>query len=740
MTHQDLRQNTAFVRSPSPGTGFFIGNDGTLLTSFHVIGDTQTGRVYSERPTVLFDGEEYPARIVKVSPTPQLVDAAILQLDRESLPPGAVLLPLFEWRELSGNFVSFGFRPPDAIQGLHASGKLQGRTLKKQVEVLQLESQSLGAREIRPGMSGAPVMLAESRQVIGMVCCIIVQKDEYIPIAFPLDQIAPFWPPLKERMQEERLLTELLEKVFSSEDWFPKVAFRSFYEKLPLPKRQRPEGQDDLPRALIDQLRGRGRVYHVINCLRERRPDIPLADLIEIPNVQRINFVNRDPERNEACGHTAVAYLLFDAPCGYGKTELLKVVEYTYFRDNWFCIPMEVKERDLTARQLAKNILAAAGDATPEEMDHLRVWDLGMQLGGCVKGEVKRLRMGGVVMTVDNIERLPTSEVKPFINEFVYALYSGLRPIKFHVRLAGRYTHTLWRNAGGQITFNVRTLTPFRLRYVRETLRRLAPAQKWLPLRAAYLMYLTGGHPGCMSQIIEQLNFDQHPEGAMSEHEPRYRQLVLENIEAIRRTIPENLREPFDVLSIFRRYSYRQLNKILERELIHYPGGADELEHALTATYFVRRSGGFIQDDIVRRLLALRMYWQAPDRFCDLSAEARDLYAEELQAGSRRPAIIVAEALYQELQYRYHACDGSTVERQRLRDEFFAPEGLVDSYLHYLESDPDPHDAKENFLALLQNEGEADWELRFAFNFYLRDTDYDEAPFEALCERAQALL
>jgi len=166
---------------------------------------------------------------------------------------------------------------------------------------------------------------------------------------------------------------------------------------------------------------------------------------------------------------------------------------------------------------------------------------------------------------------------------------------------------------------------------------------------------------------------------------------------------------------------------------VQYDKGADRLEEELTATYLVSRQYGFIQDDIVRRLLSIRLWLQDSENFLSLCAYARDAYVANLEYGSRRPDVLVAEALYQEARLGYFD------DREALRKQFFAPGGTVERYLAYIANDADPLDAKRNLEALLTGQREGDWELRFALNYFLRDTDYTDDPLKSLLQRVRAL-
>ncbi len=380
------------------GTGFFIGNNGTLLTCFHVVRDNQTRDLTKQPLTVTFDSAIYQARCIYPSPDPENLDVAVLLLDTGKLPQGAVVLPLGKWSDESGQSRSFdtvGFRSPDKFEWLRSSGAIRGRILTKdKKELLQLASERIGAEEIRQGMSGAPVYHLATEQIVGMIISryreerIIggqqTETIEVIPLAIPIELLADI-PGVKERLWEQNLLQKLSSILHLA--WFTEQAFESFYKSLPLPKLKKYEelGQDKT-KALLEQLKGE-QIYDLINWVRIKRPDIELDKKVELPPVHRINFVNREDERKEACCSYAPPYILFDAPAGYGKTELLKAIEQRYFRDGWFCIYVQIKTVGISAIDLAYKIAKRVDDETSLLFNQIEV--VGKILAGNLKKKIK---------------------------------------------------------------------------------------------------------------------------------------------------------------------------------------------------------------------------------------------------------------------------------------------------------------------------------------------------------------
>jgi hypothetical protein len=732
-TKDKLEQTVVRIRGRMTGTGFFIGRDATILTCFHVIGDKETGDLAAKEPVVTFDGKDYDARCIQVSHDPQTLDVAILRLLDNELPPQASVLPLGKWGydlESDQGFRTFGYKSADKVEGLHAESEIRGRiTTTSGIKLLQFASDAVGAEEIRAGMSGSPVYHKSTKQIVGMVALRLLEKGETIPCAIPIEAAADVWPQLKDRLRESDLLRQL-RLALPIGEWFTEKTFKAFYEGLPLPGLKKfDELGKNKAEALLEQLVGRGWIYEFINHLRIKRPDIPLTDLIELPPVQYVNFVNREEELRESCGRYALPYILFEAPAGYGKTELLKAIGQQHFRDGWLSVYVEALQDLSSAVDLAKEVTKQAdysGDLS--RLSDAR--SMGLTLGGALRQRLEYLGGSGLILLIDSVERLPQTELNSFAS-FLAQIQRVIKGDNLRVYVAGRYIGSKWEEWAQGPNFNVRPLAPFRFKYVKQTVCSLLPSQENLDLYAAHLMHITGGHPGCMARIIENTDVTQSIEGFFETHENAHQEIVLSVAHEIRDSIPEALQDAFDVLSVFRRYNYRLLNRIIDTRLVKYKGGADGLEKALTATYLVKRESGFIQDEIVRRLLTRRLRWEEPKRFMELCEKARKIYEQDLKEVTSRPEFIALEGLYQELRCGYYSGEQTPAARRSLRDDFLDSDSILCQYLKMLKDKPNAPDAIADFKSLFESRG-TDWEFQFAVNFFLRGEEYTNEPYEKM--------
>lgn len=146
------------------GTGFIVAGP-LIVTCAHVVfklTGPATVRPHTSQITYEADVVTLSSRQPKA---PGQKDVAVLR-PRAPLPSALSPLTLAPGLSLQDRpFVTFGYSPAGAIQGLHARGLVRGRVQDETgLPFLQLDS-----KEVDHGMSGAPVVDAASQQVVGMV-------------------------------------------------------------------------------------------------------------------------------------------------------------------------------------------------------------------------------------------------------------------------------------------------------------------------------------------------------------------------------------------------------------------------------------------------------------------------------------------------------------------------------------------------------------------------------------------
>lgn len=757
---EKLRQSVVAVRDAEGrvlGSGFFIGSDGSLLTCFHVVGDKETGKLAQEKYQIYFSKTNHAAECIFSPSDPKQLDIAVLRLSQGKLPDGAALLPLGKWEErLTGEreFRTLGFRSAGRFMGLYADGTIKGEVdiVGIKTPLLQLSPEAPGQEELRPGMSGAPVFYLATERIVGLITTRYLEKDkgstpvETMPLAIPIEAIAQVWQPLGKRFDQQRLYDQVL-RTLSPAGLFTPSRFEHLCEDLPeffgVDCDTLSSGEPH--QSLLEHLQSRRLLDTFIYWLQQNRnySDVPDDELLALPTPY-YDFVNREKERENVLKGSP--YIVLDAPAGYGKTRLLKDIEIRSAREGWLCIYVQVPSELSTCESIATSIQEFIGSSGITSLSNPA--DMGFELGNQLREVKKQLdaaddeakdRKNGIALLIDNLERMSDAEVDTLINRFIPRMQEAIKgSVSFRVSFAGRYVGQRLKSRAEELPLKVISLTPFEFEVVKETVLHTADVPySDAALRAAHLMYTTGGHPGCMADILSEMNFTRAPDAYFQEHQKEHHKQVLSVAGLVRKSIPDDLRDIFDVLSVFRIYNYRLLQRILAARLINYDGDADKLEKALTATYLVKRSGGFIQDEIVRRLLAIRLRLKEPDRFIDLCANAKQIYEQDLNLADYRSESIAIEGLYQELQLGYYQGEQTLNDRAALRDRFFAGGGILERYLSKLIEKPDAPDIKANFEAALKDEHN-DWEFQFAINFFLRGEQYTNEPYEEIIRQTES--
>lgn len=161
-------------RQISSGSGFFVSDDGYILTNKHVVLDKE-----AEYSVVLNDGRKLPAKIIARDP---VQDVAVLKVDgtgfkfiplgdSDKLQVGQTVIAIGNALGEFQNTVSVG-----VVSGLHRSLVASGEQLQ---EVIQTDA------AINPGNSGGPLLNLEGR-VVGMSTA-MATAAENVGFALPIN-------------------------------------------------------------------------------------------------------------------------------------------------------------------------------------------------------------------------------------------------------------------------------------------------------------------------------------------------------------------------------------------------------------------------------------------------------------------------------------------------------------------------------------------------------------------------
>ena len=183
LVHQ-LGESVVQVRTPSSiGSGFFINDDGYLITNFHVIeGETQISvEVYHQRNGQL---ERKAYRQVRIVAMHKFADLALLKIE-DADAPKFVRVPLGDSDQLAVGDRVFAIGSPLGLERTVTEGILSTKTRQMQGSLyLQTTTQ------INPGNSGGPLFNLRG-EVVG-VTNMKITFGEGLGFAIPVEQVKYF--------------------------------------------------------------------------------------------------------------------------------------------------------------------------------------------------------------------------------------------------------------------------------------------------------------------------------------------------------------------------------------------------------------------------------------------------------------------------------------------------------------------------------------------------------------------
>jgi hypothetical protein len=503
----------------------------------------------------------------------------------------------------------------------------------------------------------------------------------------------------------------------------------------------RGEAKAEKALSLLEQLHFRGRVDDLVGYIEETRPDIAVQDLVpeKSADENEIEFMNRVSEVHYITNPYSPSYLLVSAPLGYGKTRLLQAVRALLQSDGWFCVACTLESDKIASLEDVVNVilheLGGAAEIDPNSCRSPK--EYGYLIAEFFVKHLYRLKADGALLLLDQVEALEEETASQFLNEVIPGLNRGLRSAGYldqlKVVLSGCYVSD-WERLS-KIPLSLMPVTPFNFRVVQKTVQRFMSNEKRpFPIKsiqeiAAHIMYLTGGHPGCMVQLLKRFSAGWPAReffiGKEAEH---YEQVVAPVIRDVRQHIPVSLHDVFDTLSVVRYFNSRFLRHLIDRGLVRWSKSEYELEDKLTRTHLVTRTHGFLHDAITQRLLSIRLRKLDLDYFLMVNKEAIDFYESSLRdSGVNRPDMLAIELLFQKLQFIHYRGLGG---KQEVLD-------AVPMVLEILTTGRDNREMIRSCEDLLKD----DWEFRFLFNYLLQDNGYDhESPYVELVESVTSFL
>jgi hypothetical protein len=253
------------------------------------------------------------------------------------------------------------------------------------------------------------------------------------------------------------------------------------------------------------------------------------------------------------------------------------------------------------------------------------------------------------------------SLVRKIFESFLPAMSQVVREknqnIQWHYVFSGRYISD-WEN---KILINNIPLTSYELKlfdpqsiaetidnYVKE--KNEKPDQEEVQRIASLTLYITGGHPKCMVPIIKD-GLDRLMEDVIRNEKKYYEETILPVVEDIRTHI-STVYNTAETLSPVRKITRTLLDKFIDNGIIQGFHSKFDIEEKLLSTFLYYRKGHFLEDAIIRKILAIHLRHSNAALFKQISERAIECYLEELKdPESLEPAMLTVELLFLELQF-----------------------------------------------------------------------------------------
>jgi hypothetical protein len=419
---------------------------------------------------------------------------------------------------------------------------------------------------------------------------------------------------------------------------------------------------------LVEYCLHRSMLVDLVAYLVRKRPHIQLFDLLQAganfasyPSVL-CEFVNRANEVDLVCAPSAPRFIVVDAPAGYGKTYFLYRIRARYEdeRVKWRAGYVDLKPDPIMRHTEWKRALPCILNSLMASFGSLATGALipagasfeamSLRLAAFLTGQLRD--SPGVLLLWDGIEVLP-DETSTKLQQLMFELYESLQNVgkTLVVIFSGRYVSD-WGSGVYEFPLRILALTPFDYSVVRDMILGRAALLGVTPPKDEYLdnltwnvLYLSGGHPHSICCLVDQIaryhfvfpnlhyaffEDNQHQYGA---HHGTFFQTCIEPIiQVLSADLSPWLQAVFLRLSPVRRYSPAILDHFMLEHLIPTPPVLHNgwgLMRAMEQTHLVRppiMSDPMYSDQIVRRMLAVKLRLTAPEDYACINAAAESLF------------------------------------------------------------------------------------------------------------------
>lgn len=469
-----------------------------------------------------------------------------------------------------------------------------------------------------------------------------------------------------------------------------------------------------------------------------------------LPEPLYVPFTNREDELKLILSSSAPAYYLLDGPSGYGKSTLLGELQNKFSERQWSCGYL-ILDRSLELDELAEAVAekmcvsSLLSKSTTNQ-------DAGFRLGRALRAHWDTSK-SGIVLLFDFDKKFSNFELlERLLNQLIPQIEESLKSIapfnqgdnRFRVIIAGRYLCSFYNRLSVQplpVIPRSQSLTPFKYDVIQDSARIYLKnhGDKRTKEIAHHILYLTGGHPGCMAQLLQEYEKSgMLPETFVNTHsvdiwneivKPVVNDIAAEfpTTKGVHKLMRKNVLRYMDYTAL------RNLADILEIPTEWGTTEFDEfnLSDILTGAALLSWNNKLLHDDITHRLVCLGLRNDNSDEFVELCQTAKTICIERLRDISNpNPEKWAIEYLFQFLQQQTLSISNPE-QRRALRHNFLTDE--LPKVLRWLHEGRKEQEQRRFLLDSI----EKDWEFMFTVNYYLRDAEYNDEPGNELKSRVK---
>jgi len=399
--------------------------------------------------------------------------------------------------------------------------------------------------------------------------------------------------------------------------------------------------------------------------------------------MQELEFVNREKEMDYIID-SYTNYIIIVAPLGYGKSLLINYVAKELKRKEFYHIDIKIKE------DMALEKLKSYFEKETKNID-----------------KSKKL-----YITLDDINATSKENIEKFINNSVLKL--NVKETKVVLT-----TRKMRNRLKLDRRFIERKITPFDFSVIKEATERYLKKNSKifnkndtnLICKLAYnILYHTGGHPKCVSSILQNIVSSGNIIGYF-DNKKRTFKIVEEHSKTIIDNLSEEMQKIIPILSPIRKFNAQTLRVLIESGFIEYNiEDVFELEDKLTKTKIIERRDSFLQDNIIRKLLAINLRNKDAQKYLEIITIAKESHRYSIENRlTVFPHLLGIELIFIEIEDRLEKGVIGNIEYIN---------SLFSSTLNLLLNDK-PIDKRRAIKAVFIEKLREDVELECIVNFYL---------------------